>query len=543
MTVTAAETTMKDVKDARTSLSIVSAKDYAPGKEYEILEAIGKLFRTSIQLLNHNVAITAKQGQNKANRWFWNSSGEEKKCEDELGDIMTGKSGDFTTGEMDTIMDSMTFVLEVMEIYHTKAHKAASELLSDLELGLPENMPSIPVSIGQTIPAGLKAVDQKADTWTVKDAGLDKATAPAEFLFGSFMPNQIGENEYPEGSQPIMDNMMTSCGPTTDMFLGSINALLNGLSNDDTLEKKLGSKLSYLNDIESVSSACNTQTKELDSILNSRSDSKLLDAASSRSQTGSKSKGKIEVNTTEASFTYLKAAREKLSEYASLAENVMKDEIRCIVSEYTYSHKDTNADDADHDGLYFEALRTHFRSDAYNIDVQSYRAQQASDEDVMEHMLLNALHSSFFLRKIGDKCHDEVRKHIGNELSESISELVMTSLMAGPNNRVTQCGALLLAKHVRALHAYIYEFCRCAPRETKNLLWNIAISSLGVPPMNAKWKKLFVALNILKLEALSEYNAVMLDGCFSATEAKQILKLRLDLADGEINATIRKPEP
>ena len=533
------EAEVQDTKALVQSLSIVSAKNYVPGKEHEILQAIRVLLLSSMELLNHNIATAATEAKVQASEWFsWSStlgktsrkvSGEEKRCDEET-DIRSDRSGDFTTGEMDTIMDSMTFVLEVMEQYHQKAREAVSGFISDLELDLPE----------ARLPAEFETMDENADSnWTVKDAGLDKSS-PADFLLGSFLPKSGGDN-YPQGTKPI-DNLMPSCGPTTDMLLGSLNSLLNGIS-EDKYEIKLSSRLSHLNDIQTVSTACSSQAKELDTIikkqkqLSKKEDTEVIKECST---TATKEAADMDAS------VYLQAARDKLSEYASLAENALKDEVKCVVSDYTCAGRCTSmgAENDDQEGRYFEALQEHFSGEAYNIDSNDFLAVQESGHDEMQQMLLNMLHSSLFLRNVGDKCRDEIREHVGKELSEYICRILTRSILLPSvddqdEKRISEWGAILFAKHARALHSYIYEFCHCSPGETKNILSNIAKTGFSPLPMDDKWEKLFMAVDILSLENLSLFQRDMMGECLSKREVKQILSLRTDLTEEAIDTALR----
>jgi hypothetical protein len=501
------------------NLSIVSAKDYVPGKEYEIIEAVQALLFASMHLLKENLPTEEiADAFNQATGWFWNSEkDEEKKCDQ---DIYTRRSGDWTPGELDGIMDSMNYVLEVMGNYQSQVKKAAAQYL-------PENLER------QDDDVSLGVGADKEGLWSVKDVALDE-TSPADLLLGSFMPNQSAD-VYPKGSQPIK-TAMPSCGPTTDMFIGSIASLLGGIS-EKSGDSHLNSKLRYLINIESVKEACTSQIHELDSIL--KMDSRMDHSTNNSVLTEEKwARAHQQEGMSDAS-SYLRAARGKLSEYASLADSILKDEVKCLVSEYTCAPKCGDhrcGDQTDNrDGLYFEALRKHFRSDAYKIDFKTYLNTEA--DDAMEKMLLNTLHSSLFLRNVGDKCGARIRVHIGTELSICICNLVMDSIMFGREKRVTEWGALLFHRHVRALHAYVYEFCRCKG-DTKDLLSKIGSSSLNAPPMDDDWKKLFSVLNILKLERLSEFRGDMLDPSFSAVDARRILSLRTDFSDEAIDAAL-----
>ena len=535
-------------------LTIVSAKDYVPGKEHELLEGIQNLLFSSMEILSQNISTAADQ----ASGWFWNAtqaasgdtktkstateapggySSEEKKCDDE---IKSTKSGDWTPNELDGIVDSMGYVLEVMETYQEKAHKAAKEFLE--EQRKKEETEKITCKVDKAT-----ANKEGSNNWNLQEMAKEMSTA--DFLFGSLMPNH-STDEYPEGSEPIYP--VSSSSPATDVFLGSLSSLFGVSSPERKVDNgnllTMDSKLQYLHDIQTVNEACTNQIQELDTILGThRMESAwAVDRVDSMTTNNSVVTCDVEDQAAqtqlgEEAASYIQAARDKLAEYSCLAESLLKDQIKCILSEYTCADQkcgETTSDTAK-DGPYFEALRKHFNSDVYNMDFKTYLMAESDDD--MQMKLLNTLHSSMFLRNVGDKCQNQVRVHVGMELSVTLCNIVMGSILAdkkGADHRITEWGALLFSRHVRALHAYVYEFCRCSTGYTEDILIKVESSSLDAPPMDANWERLFSAVNILKLERLADYEPGLLHPLYTINDARRILRLRTDFDDDAINRVL-----
>lgn len=520
-------------------LTVVSAKDYVPGRENELLEGVRSLLVASTSIVNQRFSNAA----GKTSEWFWDASstGEEKK-RNQIGNIGINTSSDWTPNEMDGIMDSLTYVLEEMQSYQASAHKVALEFMDEQrEAGILDDK--------------VAQVNKDGGCWDLREVAKDIS---ADFLLGSL----ISGDEYPDGSRPILSKN-TYLGPTTDMFLGSLSSFLGGMERQGSQlgngNLPMDSKLRYLEDVQAVSSVCKTQIRELESILSNQGlqvqefDNELSNEGIARAlklrrnntMTTQNSimtydvEDKVHPPLDAAALSYIRAARDKLSEYSNLAQSILKDEVRCMVSEYTCTPEkcgNTTVRSEKQDGLHFEPIRKHFYSDAYSMDFKSYLAAEVDNE--MQMMLLNTLHSSLFLRNVGDKCQQQIRLHVGKELSVSICNVIMGSIMnSKEEHRITEWGACLFKRHVQALHAYVYEFCRTT-EGTEDLLSKVDVSSLDAPPMDPNWERLFSALDLLKLEKLEDYTDDMLHPLCTSNDARTILRLRTEFEDDEINAHV-----
>jgi hypothetical protein len=515
-------------------LSIVSARDYVPGKEHEVLEAVQSLLVSSTKVVYRKM-LDASKGKRE----------EQKKCGrlDNLSVSSAGTSDTFMTpNEMDVIMDSMTYVCEFMESYHTKANNAANKFMEEQK------------EAGSLV----RKVDQINDDsgiWNLGEVAKDFSTT--DFILGSLA------DEYPLGSKPIL-NRNTYLGPTADMFLGSLTSLLGVKRKDSQIDDGnllMDSRLRYLEDVNAVSNVCKTQLRELDTILSNQGllaiedkkpkqqveefDTLLtneglamifeLDDDNTMVTNDTVKTRDVEDKAHPPALSYIQAARDKLAEYSGLAQKILKDEVKCMVSEYTCTPADTTTSDKQ-DGLFFEPIRSHFSSNAYNMNFKTYLAEEASNE--MQAMLLDTLHSSKFLRNVGDKCQQQVRLHVGQEVSVSICNVVMDCLMKSKEeHRVTEWGACLFKRHVQALHAYVFEFCQTT-EGTEDLLAKVNKSSLDVLPMDTNWERLFYSLDILKLESLEDYSENMLHPLCTSHDARKILRLRTEFDDDAIRTRV-----
>jgi len=610
--------TMKPRPEHR--LRIVTAKDYVPGREDELLEGVQKLLISSMKILNKNIAENLNKAADKAQKasgWFWDTtsffgktddSEEEKKCDDSYNDLNSKKSGDLTPNEMDGIVESMGFVLEVMDKYQKKVHQAAVDLTTP-KPKTPEDILKEKVDAATAKTAtkrnnskatgssgGDTSTDDKKNnnnsSWTENLQDMAKDMTPTDFIpfGGTFLSPNESTDEYPEGSEPVFN--MSSNSPSVDVFLGSISSFL-GLRDPDSSTTGPGildgnlltmeSKLQYLQDVQTVSEACATQIKELDMVLwnNRRIENRQIEKApiaakervpgiqstdSGEAQPTIQEADSMMTNTSiqtedfsvktqdvedqdailphqldEDAFMYIKAARDKLQEYSDMADSLLKDKVKCVVSEYTAygaggtedGDDQSEDDEVDEDRVYLVHLRKHFNSKVYDMDFNTYLLAESEKE--MQTKILDTLHNSFFLRNVNETCHIQIRISVGLELSVSICNLVMTCLLSGQHeHRITEWGSMLFSKHVRALHAYVYEFCRCHT-STDEMLAKVESSALDAPPMDSNWERLFSAMAILKLERVEDYQADLLHPLFTAVDAKRILRLRSDFADDAID--------
>ncbi|CAB9518713.1 expressed unknown protein [Seminavis robusta] len=522
--------------DDTTKFAIISAKDFKPGNEGEVLESVHALLYSSVGILTHNINTAA----DRTSSWLscqnprMSDIMEEKMCDDVS---LLGRNG----GDLDGVVESMQKALEIMQRYQAKAHKAAKDFLEEQHAKSMSKQP-IPSNLGERV----AQADKEGGMWSLRDV---KDMSTAEFFLGTLMPNQ-STDEYPDGSDRLFPN--SPLGPTTDAFLGSLSSFLRGTPSSNGKNKKrlMDSKLEYLRNVESVSQACHTQIEELDTILNNPSIAALYEIHENNTMNSVLTKDVEDEaaqhpQLNETAKSYIREARDKLAKYAAIAEKILKDEVKCMVTAYACipekcGEKEATAaapEETENDGLFFESLRQHFDSDAYNIDFKSYLATENSG--VMQMMLLNTLHSSLFLRNVGDKCQKRIRLHVGKEVSVSICKLVMTSLMSGKkDHRITEWGSLLCARHVRALHAYAYEFCRSTDG-TRDLLSKVEVSTLDAAPMDSNWERLFCALDVLKLERLDDYDSSKLHSLFPASDAAKILRLRTEFEDDEIDAVLQ----
>lgn len=608
-------------------LRIIAAKDYVPGREDELLEGVQKLLTSSMKILNKNIAENLNKAADKAQKasgWFWDTtsffgktddSEEEKKCEGSYDELNSKKSGEWTPNEMEGIVESMGFVLEVMDNYQKKAHQAAVDLTSpkpktpgdilDEKVDAATAKTAAKRNIKSTTsPSGGKANvndnninNDQNSSWTDNLQDIAKDMTSTDFIpfAGTFLSPNQSTDEYPEGSENVFS--MSSNNPSVDVFLGSITSFL-GLRDPDSSTAGRGihngnlltmeSKLQYLQDVQTVSEACATQIKELDMVLSKKHQSKnrqieyrkmakasipaqeqvpgikstdsgerqpniqevdsMMTNVSTQTQDFSVHTQDVEDQAAalphqldEDAIMYIKRARDKLKEYSDMADSLLKDKVKCVVSEFTaYGTGETEDgedaskdDEADEDRVYLVHLRKHFNSKVYNMDFNTYLLAESESE--MQTNLLNALHNSFFLRNVNETCHTQIRISVGLELSLSICNLIMTCLLSGQHeHRITEWGAMLFSKHVRALHAYVYEFCRCHT-STDAMLAKVDSSALDAPPMDSNWERLFAAIAILKLERVEGYTADLLHPLFSADDAKRILRLRSDFADVTID--------
>jgi len=536
-------------------LPIVRAKDFDPGNATKLLLAIQKLLVMSFDLMNHRIAMEARIQATAASTWLWNHATatsiccpgssvrentpeEEKKCEDSA---YFNRSG----GEMDGILDSMNYVLEVAEGKQTRNYQIAKDLNEESN----HNKHQTAVAEEQTAAEEQsKTLGNSAlsSTWNLH--GLAASLAD-DLMLGSMLPSQTIEQpqsnllcgvsltDIPD-SNSLFHSISDFMGESTMMCTPSMVS-----SGDPLTAEPMEARLQHLSDIEQVAKACNYQIVELDAILDI--------------QKASDMKARVPkpecLSTDSIAFNYILAARDKLIEYVACIERIFRDELKCMFNDLSIAgtsqapsiEKNTQIvaeSEAARENIgaaQFEYLQTFFNSYAYNITFQEYLL--AESDQKLKRMLLDTMHSSRLLTCFGKSCDDRVRNYVGQELSASICRIFLESLTGkSPRHRISEWGAHLLAKHMRALHGYVYEFCQgTLPKEKgEELLRHINKSAHtldSTPPIDTGWERLFSTLKILKLKRLANFKSSKLHTKFSKEDLKQILMLRVDFDDNAIN--------
>lgn len=562
-------TMTRTTSDGPPKLSVVTAKDYVPGKEYNLLRGVQTLLVSSNKLVG--------QSAKKAPRYPWEYDAEEemktKRIEaldmdgplvfgTDEGNLKKVTSGDYNPNEMDGIVESMSFVVETMRNYQTKASQAAKDFVQEQQLA-----------------AKTDQADKDKGMWNLGEIAKDMNQA--EFFLGSLMPNQSSD-VYPEGSKPILPKK-TVFSPTTDMFLGSITSMFgmktdapqvhngNLLKNKAHMdEQDMDSKIKYLEDVQAVKAVCQSQLRELDTILSNqglvveddlvedtcmenglsmeanlegavaRKPFQAMDTHNVFSYDGSLNNNSMitrdvedkaraaPINTT--AISYIQAARNQLKQYAEQINKILTFEVKCMVEEQGSAMESKKEDG----GMYFDALRKHLGGDAYNLGFETYLMEEQDKK--MQTEVLNCLHNSLFLRNVVEKCKHSIRLRVGKELSVSVCNVIMDSILnSKKNRRISEWGACLFKRHALALHTYVYEFCRSEEGADEDLMERVLKSNLDAEPLGPSWERLFWALDILKLEYLEEYNDALLHPLFGTHDVRSILRLRTEFNDRDID--------
>lgn len=589
-------------------LTIVAARDYVIGQEMEVLASVNKLLKSSTEVWHPGLASQVHAQATTASDWisdqatliaraaemhfpvkeyllnssngyaaYHNKDSRKDPMDDDRDDATTNRmEGDTNNnnlrGELDGIMDSMGHVLAAMECYQKKVQQIAKDLMDTHEKyrqqeaaadRLSEKVQE--VTCHKECAASEAREASPAASWNLQDMTkeLDEDNV---FLFGSLFPSR-SKDEYPEGSEPLIP--LSSSSPSTDAFFQSMSSFMGMTSTDDddassattrvkqrtmmNKKNKLEAQLKYLTNVHHVSKACERQVNELDTILAETQD--IYNISSKKKIRDKKSSAIIHPPYHEEleAVKYIQEARTKLTEYGALAESLLQDQIKSLVTQYTTFNPDCEAPLNKNDGsdeeaadyaAEFEQLRVIFHSRAYNMDTMEYMRAKSNHD--LEEKLLHTLHESVFLRNVSDKCDQEVRVHVGRELSVTVCNIVMSSLTGGGEpHRISECGARLLSKHIRTLHAYVVTFCQCSlpalgRDELLRRVKHCASEMRGASPIDANWKRLFSVLDILKIKQLSQYDqATMLHPLYTTEDARRILSLRTDFDDQDIGRILK----
>ena len=243
--------------------------------------------------------------------------------------------------------------------------------------------------------------------------------------------------------------------PSSGGFLG----LALG-DNEAVLQMQIDVRFCVMNGAHASAAACRALVEYLDSLLKSD------DALDTR---GGRSTSMIEL------------AREELFRYAGDYEKFLKSQIHSSLMEFA------GGTCASRSRLALDQIYEFFANEDYAIDVKEMKALEEDERLAKE--LDQRFFSSMFLKEISQKGESHVMHMIGEELVESLTQIVADALFV-PERKVSDWGALLFWKEIRRLQGLVTQA--------------LTSEHADQPPVFA-WARLSQIATVLQLESPSEW--------------------------------------
>lgn len=273
---------------------------------------------------------------------------------------------------------------------------------------------------------------------------------------------------------------------------------LFGISLGDSeavLQMQIDVKFCVMNGAHASAAACRSLVEYLDSLL--ASDSDALDMGQSTS-------------TSMVSLT-----REELFRYAGDYEKLFKAQIQTSLTEFA------GGTGAPRSRLALDQIYDFFVKENFAIDASEMKILE--DEERLLKELDERFTSSMFLSQISQKAESPVAQLIGEELVETVTQVVWKALIT-PERKVTDWGALLFWKEIGRL---------------QNLVATALASDQNDQPPVFAWARLSQVATVLQLESPSEWLMYRSStSVLTKDELEQAMRLRVDFSVDAIRTVL-----
>jgi len=277
--------------------------------------------------------------------------------------------------------------------------------------------------------------------------------------------------------------------PSSGGFLG-----LSLGDNEAVLQMQIDVRFCVMNGAHASAAACRALVEYLDSLLKSD------DALDTR---GGRSTSMIEL------------AREELFRYAGDYDTFLKGQIRSSVVEFAGGTHNPRS------RLVLDRIYGFFANENYAIDAKEIK--KLEDDDRLAKELDGRFHSSMFVNQISQKGESHVIHMIGEELEESLTQIVTDALFVS-ERKVTDWGALLFWKEIRRLQGLVTQA--------------LTSDHADEPPVFA-WARLSQIATVLQLESPSEWLIYRTSASvLTNDELEQTMSLRADFSVDAIRTVL-----
>jgi len=226
-------------------------------------------------------------------------------------------------------------------------------------------------------------------------------------------------------------------------------------------------------------------------------------------------------------------AREELSNFGVGYDRMLKAQVQRVLQQYCGG---LQGPPSRKNSLCIPALRNYFDTESFELDQATFK--QAEADDRLERDLLGPFQDSKFLKQSPDRCEADVLFRIREEITLLLVELVLDCLLhSTPPKRFTDWGSLLLAKQIRMLQTFLnnlQEKSSSGNAMTQNVIDSKASTEA--------WERLSQVATVLQLERPSDWTLYKPTSVLTKQDLRQAMQLRVDFSLDAISAVAGPPE-
>lgn len=230
----------------------------------------------------------------------------------------------------------------------------------------------------------------------------------------------------------------------------------------------------------------------------------------------------------EKATAMIQLAREELFRYAQTFETQLNGKIEDTVRVWCGS---TDRSDSVDKSKCLETLQHFFLQEIFEIDAESI--QELEKDERLEQGLVEPFKKSQFVSQLADRSEPDVLCRIGLSLAKKVVQIVIQSM---ENKKVTDFGAILIAKEIRVLQDCISK--AIAPPVIEG-----AIPPPPSPELVAAWERLSQTIAVLQLETPDDWLIYSSTSVLEAEELRKILSMRVDFRSEAIQQVLDKCYP